>query len=108
MDATTERLQSTIDQLGMSSEIFSKVAGISSARLSRARSGVAPFSGQELVRLSAIVSDLVAIDAALSPIKIDMKNLECIQRLLAIRHGGLKLVVSAEPINTVPAAEAKE
>ena len=89
MDISTNNLKGEIDALGMSSESFCAIAGMASAKWSRAIRGILVLTGPEILRLSKVVEQLKQLQADAEPYQLTWKNAENIKRLLEYRRNGI-------------------
>jgi hypothetical protein len=94
-DITVNNIQRTISDLGMSNNVFCRLAGISPASWDRTINLGRNLTWDEARRLAAVCEDLKAICHELDPVRIDMKNYDCLRMLLNLKNGGVSYTVQA-------------
>lgn len=89
MGVHESRIRQALTDLDVDQAAFAALSGVSQSRLSSAFRGVRCFSGPEIEKLSALVTELREIADNAAPIPVAFQNIEATKRLLSLRRGGI-------------------
>lgn len=89
MGCHESRIRATLLELDIDQTAFAVLSGLSQSRLSMAFRGTKDFSGPEVEKLSALVTELREIAESANPIPVSFRNLDAVRRLLEHRRGGI-------------------
>jgi transcriptional regulator with XRE-family HTH domain len=89
MGVHESRIRQALIELDIDQAAFAVLSGLSQSRLSMAFRGTKDFTGPEVEKLSALVTDLREITESANPIPVSFRNLDAVKRLLELRRGGI-------------------
>jgi transcriptional regulator with XRE-family HTH domain len=89
MGVHESRIRQALIELDIDQAAFAVLSGLSQSRLSMAFRGTKDFSGPEIEKLSALVTDLCEITESANPIPVSFRNLDAVRRLLEHKRGGI-------------------
>jgi len=101
MGVYESRIRAALVDLDIDQAAFAVLSGLSQSRLSMAFRGVKDFSGPEIQKLSALITELREIAESAGPIPVSFRNLDAVKRLLMHKRGGIKWTAAVHEEETV-------